>query len=156
MSAALDIEPVEWVYLSERRVCRKVGRLFEQAFDKARRENAMMADQRRRAIAQMQDTQFPHGWGEPLAKYWIVPGADGGQCATPIPPISGKSLTVWRWTGFEATATFDLWQLDIDSAAGGWGLRFRKNPPPMGDWQDAGPTDNHSTLWRRALKGGAQ
>lgn len=147
---------VEWVHFPDRRVDREVGRLFDRAFEKAREEAGRLADERRRAIAETQEAPlFPAEWGAPLAKYWIVPGPGGEQCASPIPPVDGKGLTVWRFAEFEVTATWDLWRIDFDAVAPRWGLSFHKNPPPVGEWEEAGPTDNYSTLWRRPLKGGA-
>ena len=144
---------MEWIELTDRRIEREVERLFDRAFEKARENLAGLADERRRAIATMHSPRFPTEWGTPVAKYWSIPGPNGEQCESIIAPVEGPSLTVWRWADFEVTATFDRWKIETGPA--GWGLSFNKNPPPVGEWQEAGPTDNYSTLWRRPLKGGA-
>lgn len=158
--------PPHWITEGRARVDSSVAKLFEKAardvwhsdFPEQHAERAVRADARRRAIAYMIDAPlFPEAWGTPSAKYWIVQNADSEQEVTFVRPAFGqKSLTVWRFADFEATATFNVWWaegFDDDEGFGG-GIRFRKSPPmgwAAGDWEEAGPTDNYSTLWRRPL-----
>ncbi|MCA1775117.1 MAG: hypothetical protein LC676_05775 [Loktanella sp.] len=119
-----------------------------------------IVDMERRQIALMSDPAFPAEWGEPLAKYWEVPGPDGEQCVSPIAPHDGPSLAVWRWTDFEATATFDKWLFGPDPRnpiPSRLALEWCSTPPPVGEWERAVLAGNFSTLWTRPLvNGGAK
>lgn len=115
--------PINWVEVQGRRVDSIVAKGFEKAAERACPYTGNSADARRREIARMQDApRFPAEWGDYLAKYWIVTGRRGEQCVSPIPPVDGKGLTVWRFADCEITATFDLWRV-YGTRAGGNALR---------------------------------
>lgn len=135
-----------------------VERGFEEANRLAARgsfsaeRRAQEADELRRQMAREgHEPSFPPEWSEPLAKFWITNDGTGEQ-RHPMRPDGILHLTVWRWDGFEATATFDRYMFCKTQRAERLG--WRKVPPPIGAWEEAGPTDHLSTLWTRAIPTG--
>ena len=96
------------------------------------------------------DRPCPDEWGQPSAEGWLTVRGGAETFHTECPP--GPSLRVWRFTGWECTATFNRWQI--------WGnadismrLEFSPVRPPVGDgWEQVGKAKHHSTLWRREVQ----
>jgi hypothetical protein len=125
----------------------------EEALCSAER-HLITLDKLRRQIVRMQERPpFPTEWGEPIAKYWEVPGANGERFASPIMPTTGPHLTVFRFDGFEATATFD--RIRIGMHINGVEVLQSAAPPPAIEWEYFGDAKPFSSIWRRTLtKGG--
>ncbi|TVQ34583.1 MAG: hypothetical protein EA376_00035 [Phycisphaeraceae bacterium] len=112
------------------------------AAESARRTNAALRGR----------PDFPEGWPEPRAQYWVTVALEGDWAErfhAVEPPV--PHLTVWRFMPeggepFEATATFAAF-----SNASGVPTFTHRHPPGDG-WEFVGPTTDHSTLWRRPFK----
>ena len=149
----LDANPVNWIEVDDWRCDSIIHKCVERSVDKARGQLSLEgADRRRRAIAlHIGDPRFPADWGKPKGKMWITGTADNPSLS-PVPAISGKSLAVWEFSGFCATATFDSLRYyeKYDGAMRAFTPVVRK-PPIAGPWLKAGRTDNYSTLWWRPV-----
>jgi hypothetical protein len=124
---------------------------------RAREEREIADKLRRQAARKKYAPTFPAEWGDPVTKYWLVRGPRGEEYVLPIMPKNGPHLTVWRFAGFEATATFNLCGLIEDTRPpqrGRYLMEWLRILPPVGEWNEAAPTDLHSTLWTRLLAEG--
>ncbi|SLN09972.1 hypothetical protein ROJ8625_00132 [Roseivivax jejudonensis] len=137
-----------------------VEKMIEDANRHSRRQQSAekivrQADKLRRETAQDgHDPRFPEGWGEPLAKFFVTYRfTENGTEETvhPVRPSTDQYLTVYRFGGFEATATFDRYYFGPHED-----LNWERTPPPSGAWKEAGPTENRSTLWTRTRSTGGQ
>ena len=91
---------------------------------------------------------FPAEWGDPVSQHWITVCDDRETVHVAEP--DGPHLTVWRFEGFEATATFDIPSTGSD-LMDGFTTEWDAVPPRGRRWVQVGPTTNRSTLWRRPL-----
>lgn len=112
------------------------------------------ADWLRRSIARRSsDPGFLPEWGAPRSQHWLVRGPDGDERVSPVMPEGDCHLTVWRFDGFEITATFDKYGFNSIAYMPNPRdeLIWKRSPPPVGEWEAVATTPLHSTLWCRAF-----
>lgn len=128
--------------------------LFKRASQKVREGAALarQADQLRRQSAALEPSpKFPKRWGSYERKYFMQ-WQERVEKRFEIKPENGPFLTIFVFreaaTAFEATATFDLWEVS-SGPLGAAELVFRPSIPWGIGWQMEGPSNFRSTLWTR-------